>query len=241
MTTDYVGRYRRLDDKAAKAEGQAETYRQRADADRWEQCRIAHEALDSGEYTRTSFGKAVGKHQTTISRQAAIWERWGHAHAHDRPSYSDAWAEVTGDPVEARTARSAATHIRRMPATDKAKLAAELLEDEEVATDPIVTRAAGRVHRDAADREAADEFRRTEGVHPDDIPVESFAAELMAEAVLIVGVIDGARSRVARLLDRAEPDQRPALLDKIRPVVQRLADTVDAGAVTVPDYVPDDL
>jgi len=128
--SNYVATYRRLDDNAARAEAQA-------DHDRWEQCRVAHEAVESGEYSRLTFGKAVNKSDREIGRQIKMWLDFGDrtpAPDGDRPTYTEAYAAVQGRPTGAeRTEQMTREGINRMSVAERARLVAEQLEDEEVA------------------------------------------------------------------------------------------------------------
>jgi len=178
-STNYVADYRRLDDNAARAESQAEQYRQRADTDRWEQCCIAFEATRPGGYTQRAFAEAVGKSQGLIGSQARAWKRYESRAIHDRPSYEEAMNAVSGDSTEQKIARSAATHIRRLAPEDKAKLAAELLDDPDVEVAPsAIARQAARpdVARAIARDDEAREAIEVEAIEhrarhqPDDVP-----------------------------------------------------------------------
>lgn len=123
--SNYVANYRRLEDNATRAEAQADGWR-------WDQCREAFEAIESGEYNQTSFGKAVGKSRTEIARQVNVWKV--HAGVHPRPTYTEAYAAVQDRPTgPERTSQMAQENIRNLSTPEKARLAAELLEDEDVA------------------------------------------------------------------------------------------------------------
>jgi len=163
--TNYVADYRRLDDNAARDESQAEQYRKRADENRWEQCRIAYEATTEGGYSFKAFAEAVGVVGTTVSRQARMWaENAEAAGAHDRPSYAEAWRDVTGD--QRTTADDTRGRARNLPATERAKLAAELLADKDVAEQVVTDKQARHNITRAADqhyqRQATERTERTE-------------------------------------------------------------------------------
>jgi hypothetical protein len=147
-------------------------------------------------------------------------------------------ADTITTPSDARARQRAVTsEARRLPAGDKAKLAAELLDDPDVAADPEVTQAANRVQMRSLEREEDD--MRARGANPDF--VEPFPGDLVAEASRIRGRVDGVRRDVDRLMQRAEPDQRPKLVGMIRPEVEKVLDHLDVGLATVPDFVPDGL
>lgn len=122
---DFVRSYLQLEDRAAGAESKADEYRQRAEANRWEQCRIAYEAVESGDFSQTSFAKAVGVNQSTISRQYRIWGEYGsYALAH-RPAYASSLVDAGG--VSAQTDRKQISNARAV-LKDPA-LARELMAD----------------------------------------------------------------------------------------------------------------
>jgi hypothetical protein len=124
----YVDQYLRLEDKATSEESHAEDYRARADQDRWEQCRIVHEAIDSGDYNQASFGREVGRHGTHIGRQYRAYEMFGQRAR--RPSYSEAIAAADGTTPEAETERKSLSHATRVMSDPK--LAKQVLEDPDV-------------------------------------------------------------------------------------------------------------
>lgn len=139
--TNYVERYQSLEAKASGHEKAAEEYKRRAEEDRWEQCRIAHEAVESGGFSRRKFAEAVGKSQTTVSRQCRMWERWGESARTNRPTYWEAQAEIRNDSTgQDRTREIARAGVRNLPAEDKRQTFKELAADPDVADD-VRTRA----------------------------------------------------------------------------------------------------
>lgn len=137
---------------------------------------------------------------------------------------------------------SARRFAEKLPAAEKAKLAAELLDDEEVEQEPVVQRATERVAQRSAARRFDPELRemRQRGADPDEEP-EPFPADLVVEASRIAAHCDGIVRDVTRLLDRAEPDQRPALVERIEPRAMRILQALGVGTVIVPDFVPEEL
>lgn len=140
--TDLVKQYLKLDREAVDAESQAEEWAATATDARWELCRIAHEAIESGEFVRSrdpkdrgfsGFARAIkaagGKLSAdTIRRQVVCWERYGSAGSRSRPTYGEAMAEASGETSGegwARKDRSAARAALSNPET-----AAELLTPE---------------------------------------------------------------------------------------------------------------
>lgn len=126
----YVDQYLRLEDRARDAEGHAEQYRARAEENRWEQCRIAHDAVESGEFSRRSFAEAVGRSEKHIRCQFHIWNQWGATRASQRPSYGDAYNDMAGDSTEAKTSRRDLSGARQVLADPR--LARQVLDDPDV-------------------------------------------------------------------------------------------------------------
>jgi hypothetical protein len=83
-----------MEDRALAATAKVAQYQEQEDGNRWEQCRIAHEAIESGEHSRVSFGEAVGKSGQHIGHQVAVWAKWGEASHGRRPPYPDAYSIV---------------------------------------------------------------------------------------------------------------------------------------------------
>lgn len=106
--TDYVKAFLRLDRRAAEAEEQERTWKEQAAEARWEQARIAHEAVTSGGFSRAAFATAVGWSGNQIGRYVKVWE--AHGTARTRPAWADAYQSVMGydvDDMDVRRARHA--------------------------------------------------------------------------------------------------------------------------------------
>ena len=132
MTDKYVDSYLRLEDRASGAESKADEYRQRADENRWEQCRIVHEAVTLGGHTRNAFALAVGTSRTTIGRQFAVWEYFGIHASGNRPTYGEAVAiAYDGTTQTAETDRKQLVNARAVLKNPEA--VRELLKDTSVA------------------------------------------------------------------------------------------------------------
>lgn len=133
----YVEEYRKLDEHAGKLEEVAEDYRSRAEDDRWDQCRIAYEAVESGEFTKNSFAKSVERSHEHIRRQYLMWERYGVApRGATLPGYWEAQAEIRNHSTgEDRTREIAREGVRRLPAEDKRETFKELARDPDVIDD----------------------------------------------------------------------------------------------------------
>lgn len=127
MADKYVDAYLRLEDRAAGAESKADEYRKRADDNRWEQCRIAHEATSDGGYSKSAFADNVGVSRTTIQRQVKIWERWGCTVTVHRPTYAEAIAWSLGSTAEAETDRKQLANAKTVARNPEA--VRELLRD----------------------------------------------------------------------------------------------------------------
>lgn len=84
------------------AEADADAAENTMEQSRWEACRIVHTAVSSGEYSRRSFAKAVGKTLDPIRWQYKIWQRWGDHPGLSRPSYRDAYDTIRGGSVRER-------------------------------------------------------------------------------------------------------------------------------------------
>ena len=109
---NYVEQYLRASEGEGRAEQKIEEYTQRVSENRWAQCRIAYEAITSGEYNRTSFAKAVDRSTTHIGRQVRLWEKHGKVMS-GYEEYSDAYAKITGAvSAEAENKRTRESHAR---------------------------------------------------------------------------------------------------------------------------------
>lgn len=126
---NYVDQYLRLDERASAAENKVEEYRTRAEENRWEQSRIAHEAVRDGGYTQAQFSQEVGKSTAEISRQVRVWDRYAQISLATRPAFADAVASVMGmgTTVEAETDRKQISNARAVLRSPEA--ARELLAD----------------------------------------------------------------------------------------------------------------
>jgi hypothetical protein len=124
--------FRALDARIARSEADAE-------AGRWEQARLAFEAVDSG-MTQAAYGDAVGKSRIHIGRLCKVWKKWG-SDVRRRTSdlaFTDAFrmAETATDDVGSSLARR-----RGEPATPA--IAADRIAEQMLA-DPKVAKAAVR-------------------------------------------------------------------------------------------------
>lgn len=192
---DYIKQYQALDETASSAESKADEYRQRADENRWEQCRIVHEAVESGEFSRRSFAEAVGKGETTVRRQYHMWEQWGASPGTHRPSYQDAYAEARGRPQGPdRTREITRGGIRTLPPEQKREVARELANDPDVADDlptrAAVTQSFGQASERQERRSDRDETDRTKGLRS--------TTELM-QALGIMTDLEDKAARVGRI------------------------------------------
>lgn len=127
--SSYVEQYRRLEAQAGEADSRVEQYRARAEQNRWEQCRIAHEAIESGEFSRRSFAREVEKSDVHIGIQYQAWMRYGHRVR--RPSYTEAMAEARGSDADSENVRVDLAKTRKV--LNDPKLAREVLSDPDIA------------------------------------------------------------------------------------------------------------
>jgi Family of unknown function (DUF6192) len=124
----YVEQYKQLEQRAVDADDHAEQYKARAEKDRWEQCRIVHDAIESGDYSRGSFADAVGRSKAHIARQYTVWSR--HGSRARRPAFHEAMAEAMGSTAEAETDRKQLSHARQVMADPS--LARQVLADPSI-------------------------------------------------------------------------------------------------------------
>lgn len=213
-----VEAYLALDAKATSAEDMITKYQEKAETNRWEQCRIVHEAVTSGEYTQGAFAEAVGKHKSTIHRQARVWKTWGDVAPAQRPTYTEAYAEAQNRPTGAeRTAQMTAGNVRNMPAADKAKVARELLADPEVADeieDDVVGHVASRPSTSAKARRKLDEIDPEldeQSRRAADRAAESSRQGRKSQPMLQALVVEGELAKLLRL--HAEALESVKLLD----------------------------
>jgi hypothetical protein len=90
-----VEQYKKLDRRIHDGEAKLETLVTSVEHDKWEQCRIVHEAVTSGKYNRVSFAAEVGVSKSTVSYQFKLWETHGSTRE-ERLSYADAYSKVRG-------------------------------------------------------------------------------------------------------------------------------------------------
>lgn len=186
-----VEAYLALDAKATSAEDMITKYTAKAETNRWEQCRIVHEAVTSGEYSRRSFAEAAGKSSKTVELQYKIWHAHGAQPASHRPTYTEAYAQAQNRPTGSeRTAQMTAGNVRNLPAEDKAKVARELLADPEVADeidDDLAEHVASRpeLASKVTERVAEDDERR----RPAPEPVERSKEDRLTAAMIAMRAV----------------------------------------------------
>ncbi len=140
---NYVDAYLRLEEKASTAESKVSEYRQRAEDSRWDQCRIAHEAVSDGGFTQTGFASEVRRPKETIRRQCRVWEQYGEVSLASRPTYGEAVAQVLGTTQSAETDRKQVSNARAV--LRDPDLARELLADPKVRA--VAHEAIQEIHR----------------------------------------------------------------------------------------------
>ena len=217
---DYVGRYKRLEDQASGAESKAEDYRRRASDVRWDQARIAFEAVESGAYNQKSFAKAVGTPGTTIWRQCNVWASYGDIPLAKRPAYSDAVAMAEGTTQAAETDRKQVVNARavlRDPA-----LARELvLKDPEARA---VIRDAIREHD-----QQSPQRKSYQEPSPDEASAQCVGDMARAEQSLI-RLVD--HLNAARRSGYIRPAHIREFADKLRLYADALADIAESRGLT---------
>jgi hypothetical protein len=124
----YAEQYLRLEERASTAEGHAEEYRTRAEENRWEQCRIVHEAIESGSYSQSSFAREVDRSPGHIRRQYEAFRLFGSRAR--RPSYAEAIAAADGSTAAQETDRKQLSHARQVLADPK--MAKQVLDDPDI-------------------------------------------------------------------------------------------------------------
>lgn len=238
----YVEQYRRLEDHASELESVAEDYRARADEDRWEQCRIAYEAVESGEFSRRSFAEAIGKSDHHVGVQYRVWAEWGARSTSQRPDYSQAYAEADGKPSGSDATRHRVKGgVRNLPPEDKRQTFKELardpdvIDDEdtvaEVARDPGIRR---KVHE-----QASDDARKANAGTVSSNPAVRDAVETGTDAAVLEALHKAVASvrkasRLASSLDTS-PEQREryaALLDQLSEEIEVARFNLDVAEAT---------
>lgn len=189
MSDKYVDSYLRLEERASGAESKAEEYRKRSEDTRWEQCRIASEAVTVGGYTKRGFAEAVGVSDTTVRRQMRIWERWGATVTVARPSYAEAIAWTLGSTAEAETDRKQLSNAKTVLRNPEAV--------REVMRDPAVRLAA---------REAINEHDRK---HPEPKPREAKGDAAFVECLKQMLTI---KTAFKRLVDNLNEGRKNGIL-----------------------------
>jgi hypothetical protein len=111
----------------------------RSEEDQWRLAQLTYEQVRQGGITRQRWADDVGiKSLRYVSSLATVWERYGGQHLPSRPSFPDAigivhtphrYEEGEGSSEVGR----AKSTVRNMPPEDKAAVARELLDDEDVA------------------------------------------------------------------------------------------------------------
>jgi|SRR5215472_468239 len=220
----YVDQYLRLEERATGAESRADEYRARAEENRWEQCRIVYEAVESGEYSRTAFARAVDKGSRAIDHQFNIWQAWGSHGARKRPRYADAYAQVRGDASSSdRYERNATEAARRVLADPKQ--ARQVLEDPQIRRalmgNDKIRAGLSRTAREIDAQVAAKVDRRMRERHPGSVE--------MGEYLDAMGRVLHARQDVNKALDllRGLPPMDADQRDQMRQIVGWLSTSIE--------------
>lgn len=221
----FVEQYRKLEDHASELETVAEDYKSRADEDRWEQCRLAYEAVESGEFTQRSFAEAVAKGQTTVSIQCRMWKQWGEYARTQRPTYWEAQAAIRNHSTgEERTREIAKAGVRKLPPEDKRETFRQLAADPDVTDDletrVTVTRSLSQAEGRQRHQTEREDQSRTKGLR--------IATELMQGISLMADLEDKA-ARVGRIWrehsDRWSAEERETFRESWAEVVAEIGHT----------------
>jgi hypothetical protein len=111
-----------------------------AQAHRWEQARLAAEALDGG-WTERQYAEAVGAAKTTIHVYVGVWRRFAGHPGDQRPRFADAYNTVRmgSDEIVTTGERGRRERERQEPTRhdDRVEMAAKLLADPTVAKEAV--------------------------------------------------------------------------------------------------------
>jgi hypothetical protein len=180
--SDNVKAFRALDARIARSEADAE-------AGRWEQARLAFEAVTSG-MLQSQYAEAVGKGKSHISLLCRVWKKWGlHSSSEERDiPFTDAlrMAHYGTDDIGTSLARQRG----EPPTRDKAaeQMAEQMLADPKVAKAAVAqvmaqsspTRRAveSTVQASRHERKAAEAVRKAEQAQRSALPFSAFLARM---------------------------------------------------------------
>jgi len=107
----------------------------RSEEDQWRLAELTWEQVKEAGKSQRQWAEDVGVSAAHVNYLAGIWETYRVHQVNDRPAFRDAYAEVKGLPVDAAERRQmeADRNVANRSVAERARMAAELLEDEEVA------------------------------------------------------------------------------------------------------------
>jgi hypothetical protein len=127
----------------------------RSEEDQWRLAQLTWEQVKEAGKSQRQWAEDIDVSEGHARFMVKVWATYGAYPVRTRPPFRDAYAEAKGLPVDAADRRQmeADRNVANRTVEDKAKLAVELLEDEEVATEVARRR---RPVISEADRKAAD-------------------------------------------------------------------------------------
>lgn len=118
----------------------------RSEEDQWRLAELTWEQVNEGGHSMQSWADDIKVSKAHAVFLTKVWEAYSGYPVTDRPKFADAYAEAKGMPVERQERREAEamSNIRKASPAVKARLASELLEDDEVAEEVEELRIAKR-------------------------------------------------------------------------------------------------
>jgi hypothetical protein len=198
--------FRQLDARIAQSEADAE-------AAKWEQARLAFEAIESG-MTQAAYGQAVGKDRTFIGRLCKVWKKWGSTVSALTVdvAFTDAYrmVETATDDVGASLARRRGEPAT--PAIAAERMAEQMLDDPKVAKEAIrqvmarssPTRRAVEsvVQTSRHERKAAEKAKKQDLADRSALPFSAFLAQMGIKLDEFAFELQGGRPDLQDLVDR---------------------------------------
>jgi hypothetical protein len=107
----------------------------RSEEDQWRLAELTWEQVSQGGHSMQSWADDIEVSKAHAGFLSKVWEKYGVYPVDDRPPFRDAYAEAKGMPVDAAERRQmeADRNVANRSVAERARMAAELLEDEDVA------------------------------------------------------------------------------------------------------------